>query len=457
MKLNVYYAIVGGVVEGKSPTRMGAWGFQTSKELLDERSAVSKEITDVVNNLRSEGYNIDVFGGDIFDSENEVFAKSNDIMKADALVIFAAGPSRSVVEALLSFGKPSIVFVKSGKRYYTFAEIFNARVVRKETDYTMLYDPHDVFVVYDDYSEVAKILRAIYGVYALKRSRVLYIGVPYGWQGRFNEVRAVNKRIGMDIVFLDHERAYEEAQEYLRSDGGVKEVEEVMKRVKEGAERVELSDDGIRRGVELYIGLKYLARKYNANIVTISGCMLYGASKWGSTPCLAFSLLDDDGLLGVCEGDMTNLVAKTLLRYIANRPAVFANPSIPPKGVEAVFAHCTAPTKLLGYNTKGFRYNITTHFESDSPAAIKVLFEAMHKVTLLNLSFDLSHAVIARGEVVGYTDYPICRSQIKIRFSDISKLYNKAKGFHWSYVYGDYVDELKYALKLLKIDYVVIE
>jgi hypothetical protein len=70
-----------------------------------------------------------------------------------------------------------------------------------------------VFVVYDDYNEVKKIFRALYGVYMLRRSRVLYIGVPYGWQGRFNELRAVLKKIGLEIIFLDHDSAYEEAME----------------------------------------------------------------------------------------------------------------------------------------------------------------------------------------------------------------------------------------------------
>jgi hypothetical protein len=60
--------------------------------------------------------------------------------------------------------------------------------------------------------------------------------------------------------------------------------------------------EGLKAGVRLYVGLRYLAKKYNANIVTISGCMMYGASRWRSTPCLAFSLLDDEGLLGVSDG-----------------------------------------------------------------------------------------------------------------------------------------------------------
>jgi hypothetical protein len=456
-QIRVYYAIVGGVVEDKSPLKMGAWGFQSRRELLNEKLTIERELQEVITELKSGGCHVEIYGGEIFDSEVEVFSKSEEIKRSDALLIFAAGPHGNVLRALLSFGKPTVVFVKSRETYYTFAEIFDARIVRMETDSTMLYDPHDVFVVYDDYGELAKVLRAIYAVYALKRSRVLYIGVPYGWQGRFNEIRAVSKKIGLDVVFLDHDAAYREAQDYLATDEARVEVENVVNRLKGSASSVELSDEAIRAAVEQYLGLKYLAKKYGANVVTISGCMMYGGSKWRVTPCLAFTLLDDDGLLGVCEGDMVNLVAKTLLRYLANRPAAFANPSIPVKGFEAVFAHCTAPTKMLGFDKPGFNYKLTTHFESDSPAAIKVYFEGGHKVTLLNLSFNLDRAVIARGEVMGYTDYPICRSQIKVRFSDTKKLYEEARGFHWSYVYGDYVDELRYALRLLKIDYVIVE
>lgn len=472
--LKLYYAIAGGPLGEKPPS--GAWGLQTRNELLKELDVIRKELIEIINRLRNEGYEINISGGEIFNHEIEVFAKSNEIMSSDSLLIFAVGPRVNVMRALLSFGKPIIVFIKSGMHYYTFAEIFNARVVRAETDITMLYDPHDVFVVYDNYEELAKILRAFFGVHALKKSRILYIGTPYGWQGRFNELRAVNKKIGIDIIFLDHNRAYEEAQEYLATDKAHIEISEIVHRLKERSIKLELDEEGIVKGVKLFVGLKYLAEKYKANVITISlefsipepvmgalpsttayGCMAYGASKWGATPCLAFSLLDDEGLLGVCEGDMTNLVAKTLLRYISNKPVAFANPSIPAKGTEAVFAHCTAPTKMLGFKNKAFKYILTTHFETNSPAAIKVLFEPGHHITLLNLSFNLDHAIIARGEVLGYTDYPICRSQIRVKFKDTKELYENAKGFHWSYVYGDYVDELKYALKLLKIDYKIIE
>ena len=455
--MKIYYALIGGVIDQRSPSRMGAWGFDSREKLLEERRVVEKELREVIKDLLNEGYELEVYGGDVFDNEAQVFARYDFIRGSDALMIFAVGPETNVMRALLSLGKPSIVFVKSKDPYYTFAEIFNARIIRMETDKTLLYDPHDVFVVYDDYNEVKKILRALYGVYMLRRSRVLYIGVPYGWQGRFNELRAVLKKIGLEIIFLDHDRAYEEAMEYVESEDGRKEVEIIMSRLLRESVDNKLSIEGLEAGVRLYVGLRYLAKKYNANIVTISGCMMYGASRWRSTPCLAFSLLDDEGLLGVCEGDMTNLVAKTLLRYISNKPAVFVNPSIPVKGREAVYAHCTSPTKLLGYRSEGFKYVLTTHFESDSPAAIKVLYEPGHKITLLNLSFDLESAVIGLAESSGYTDYPICRSQIKVMFNeDVSRLNEYIRGFHWSYVYGEYVEELIYAMKLLKINYVVI-
>ncbi len=447
---------MGGVVEDKSPEKMGAWGPQTHLDLLREKSLIDSEIRTVLSELSFEGYELEVVGGEIFNNEKEVFEKSRDIQDSDALIIYPVGPNGMVVRALLGFAKPTMVFIRSGERYYTFAEIFDSRVMRMETDQVMLPYPDDVFVIYDDPEELKRAIRGIYGVYRLRRTKILYIGVPYGWQGRFHEFRAFMKRIGLEIVFLDHDKAFEEAQEYLESKEGQEEVKRYLKIVEENASDVKISREGLELGVKQFIGLKYLAKKYGADVVTISGCMLYGASKWRVAPCLAFSLLDDLGLLGVCEGDLSNLVAKVLLRYVANRPAVFANPSIPNRGSEAVFAHCTAPTKLLGYGSRGFKYSLETHFESDTPAAIKVFFEGGHKVTLINLSFYLDKALIASGESVGFANYPICRSQIRIRFRDVKELYEKARGFHWSYVYGDYTRELEYAMRVLGIKYDLI-
>ncbi|MGC9009545.1 MAG: hypothetical protein ACP5I7_02895 [Sulfolobales archaeon] len=454
--MKIYYAIVGGVVENKAPERMGAWGPQTIPELLKEKSLIDSEIRGVVSELISEGYELELYGGHVFNNEREVFEKSRIIQESDVIIIYPVGPNSMVIRALLGFSKPTVVFIRSGERYYTFAEIFDSRVMRMETDYVMLPYSDDVFIIYDDLEELKRALRGIYGVYKLRRAKILYIGVPYGWQGRFHEFRAFMRRIGSEIIFLDHDRAFEEAQEYLESREGREEIMRYIDEIERNASEIKMSKEGVELGIKQFIGLKYLAKKYGADVVTISGCMLYGASKWRATPCLAFSLLDDHGLLGVCEGDLSNLVAKTLLRYVANRPAVFANPSIPNKGSEAVFAHCTAPTKLLGYGSRGFKYSLETHFESDSPAAIKVFFEEGYKVTLLNLSFYLDKALIVLGESAGFTNYPICRSQIKIRFRDTREIYGKARGFHWSYVYGDYTRELEYAMKVLGIEYEVI-
>ncbi|MFQ1020926.1 hypothetical protein [Tardisphaera saccharovorans] len=51
------------------------------------------------------------------------------------------------------------------------------------------------------------------------------------------------------------------------------------------------------------------------------------------------------------------------------------------------------------------------------------------------------------------SDYPACHSQMGIKIQgDWMKLLRDMRGFHWIITYGDYLDELTYALKKVGIE-----
>ena len=85
--MKIYYALIGGVIDQKSPSRMGAWGFDSREKLLEERRVVEKELREVIKDLLNEGYELEVYGGDVFDNEAQVFARYDFIRDSDALII----------------------------------------------------------------------------------------------------------------------------------------------------------------------------------------------------------------------------------------------------------------------------------------------------------------------------------------------------------------------------------
>ncbi|MCP5115102.1 MAG: sugar isomerase, partial [bacterium] len=62
-----------------------------------------------------------------------------------------------------------------------------------------------------------------------------------------------------------------------------------------------------------------------------------------------------------------------------------------------------------------------------------------------------------KGEIVDNPFMAICRSQIDVKIQgDCQRLAAEMRGFHWMTGYGDYLDELGYALKKVGVDWMNI-
>ena len=95
---------------------------------------------------------------------------------------------------------------------------------------------------------------------------------------------------------------------------------------------------------------------------------------------------------------------------------------------------------------------ILTHFESDYGAAPKVEMRKGQITTNILPSFDAKRWVGLLGEIIDAPFLDICRDQIDIRFKcDTRLVAERMPGFHWMTGYGDYAQELGYALKRVGI------
>ena len=97
---------------------------------------------------------------------------------------------------------------------------------------------------------------------------------------------------------------------------------------------------------------------------------------------------------------------------------------------------------------------IVTHYESDYGAAPKVEMRKGQVVTIINPDFQAERWLGLRAKIVDAPFRPICRSQIDVEFeADSSDVTEEMRGFHWMLVYGDYLDEVGYALKKTSIEW----
>jgi hypothetical protein len=168
-----------------------------------------------------------------------------------------------------------------------------------------------------------------------------------------------------------------------------------------------------------------------------------------TTACLSLSTLNDAGYQAYCESDFVVVPAGILLTGISGRPSFLNDPTFPAGGI-ITLAHCTAPRRMDGKNLEPAR--ILTHFESDYGAAPKVEMHKGQKVTNIIPDFKAERWVGLSAEIEDHPFFPICRSQIDVRFEcDSNLVADRMPGFHWMTGYGDYTKEVGYALGKTKI------
>lgn len=86
----------------------------------------------------------------------------------------------------------------------------------------------------------------------------------------------------------------------------------------------------------------------------------------GTTGCLALSLLNDDGIIAGCEGDLQSIFTQLAVKVLTGKASFMANPSmINARTNEIVLAHCTVGIAQTE------QYIIRNHFETEMGIGIQ--------------------------------------------------------------------------------------
>ena len=100
---------------------------------------------------------------------------------------------------------------------------------------------------------------------------------------------------------------------------------------------------------------------------------------------------------------------------------------------------------------------IMTHFESDYGAAPKVEMRLGQITTNIVPDFDAKRWLGFTGKILDNPFLDICRSQIDVSVDgDCDLLAKEMRGFHWMTGYGDYLNEVGYALKRVGIEWMKV-
>ena len=193
------------------------------------------------------------------------------------------------------------------------------------------------------------------------------------------------------------------------SAGARAELDEVICRFScslEGDRTTEdLSDAAI-----MYLALASICKEEHLDAVTVKCFDLLSSCK--TTACLALALLNDNGKIAGCEGDIPSICTMLAVYKALGRPSFMANPaSIDSDNLSIDFAHCTIPTAMVENCT------LPSHFESGIGIGINGEVP-LGNYTLCKLSGKtLERSLICNGRLVkGEYLSNRCRTQVRFIF-----------------------------------------
>ncbi|MEM3066944.1 MAG: hypothetical protein QXI81_06400 [Nitrososphaerota archaeon] len=300
-----------------------------------------------------------------------------------------------------------------------------------------------------DMNDIEKVLRAVYTAKMLSTSKVLVITRREANPAKYlspQYVSLVKQRLGVNLEYVD----YSEVKAlYDEVDMNVAErlAEEVMKKATEVREP---SKSEVVRAAAIYIALKKLLEKHGANALAIDclGWLEYGKVEMPTTPCLALSLLNDEGYVAACEADVHSALTMLIFRYLADRASFISDPVVDVAENAVIHCHCTAPTKMDGQVTP---YVIRNHADSGDGVGLQVFMHEGIDVTVAKFVEGLNEMVASVGKILDNVDIDRgCRTKVKVSVPDARKyLYGYKGGLHRVLAYGNHLSALEDLSRLM--------
>ena len=188
---------------------------------------------------------------------------------------------------------------------------------------------------------------------------------------------------------------------------------------------------------KIYLALKEVITKNDLDALTIRCFDI--VTELNTTGCLALALLNNEGLVSGCEGDIPAAFTMFLAHQLTGQMPFMANPAAIDKNKdEILFAHCTVATDISS------DYIIRSHFETGIGVGIQGILEE-GPVTVFKIGgAGLEQYFVAEGEIIENMDSPnACRTQLKISLPQSSDYFlNDAIGNHHLIIPGYYADKI---------------
>jgi len=281
----------------------------------------------------------------------------------------------------------------------------------------------------------------------LKKTKILVVGG--GWGGDAFR-KAARQVVGLEIMPISFQ---EMAAAYAAADA--EQGKQFADRWIEAAQEVvEPSRAEIEKSGKMYLAMKQLIDKHGARGISINCLGGFYGGHMSAYPCLGFSQLNSDGMVGGCEADQMSATTMTAMGALIGRPGYISDPVIDTSKNQIIYAHCVAHTKPFGPQGPSNPYRIRDHSEDRKGAALQSLLPAGYMTTSLEINPVAKQVLMHQAKTVGNNPSDLaCRTKLEgLVKGDIEKLTEHwSMGWHRVTFYGDLKEQVKELCGRLKL------
>jgi len=211
---------------------------------------------------------------------------------------------------------------------------------------------------------------------------------------------------------------------------------------KNATEVVDVSEETLRSSAAMYLGMKEVLKKHNAQGITINCLGGFYGGHIHAYPCLGFHELNNQALVGGCECDIRSAATMLMLTTLTQgRPGYISDPVIDTAKRQIIYAHCVASNKVFGPEGPTNPYAIMTHSEDRQGASVRSVMPTGYMTTTVDIMPDRREIIFHRAKAVGNDpDDRACRTKLAAEpVGDIEKLFGEWDRWSWHRVtcYGD--------------------
>lgn len=351
----------------------------------------------------------------------------HQLTKDDFSIIFIAtgGVERLVMQCFESLPRPAIILADGMQNSLAAAlEIsswLRGRGMKSE-------------ILHGDFMSIVQRIQVLYTNFKAQRSlvglRIGVIGTPSSWLIASNvDYLLAKRRWGIEYLDIPLERIYDVYDRIKDNEVGAScaAVASQALACREG------TPEDMIKAMRLYRAIKRICKEEKLSAVTVSCFKLI--ERTGTTGCLALAMLNDEGIIAGCEGDLQSVFTLLVAKALTGKVGFMANPSmINARNNEIILAHCTIGMKQTE------RYIIRNHFETESGIGIQGLLPT-GDVTIVKCGGEcLDEYYLSTGTLTENTNFiNMCRTQVRIKMNTPAEYFLKNPlGNHHILIQGNY-------------------